>query len=62
MREKKYYVCFDSLERGTMINCLNEMRNQLISEGRYTNGVDDLLLKLIDAPTKKIKVIYKEAE
>jgi hypothetical protein len=38
------------------------MRNQLISEGRYTNGVDDLLLKLIDAPTKKIKVIYKEAE
>ncbi len=62
MREKKYYVWFDSLDRGTMINCLNEMRNRLISEGRYTDGVDDLLLKLIDAPTKKIKVIYKEAE
>ena len=59
MREKKYYVWFDSLDRGTMINCLNEMRNRLISEGRYTDGVDDLLLKLIDAPTKKIKVIYK---
>lgn len=25
MREKKNYVCFDDLERGTMINCLNEM-------------------------------------
>lgn len=62
MREKKYFIVFDSLERGTMINCLNEMRNRLISEGRYTDGVDDLLLKLIDAPTKKIKVIYKEAE
>lgn len=62
MREKKYFIVFDSLERGTMINCLNEMRNRLISEGRYTEGVDDLLLKLIDAPTKKIKVIYKEAE
>lgn len=62
MREKKYYVWFDSLDRGTMINCLNEMRNRLISEGRYTDGVDDLLLKLIDAPTKKIKAIYKEAE
>ena len=62
MREKKYYVWFDSLDRGTMINCLNEMRNRLISEGRYTDGVDDLLLKLIDAPTKTIKVIYKEAE
>lgn len=62
MREKKYYVSFDSLERGTMVNCLNEMRNRLISEGHYTDGVDDLLLKIIDAPAKKIKVIYKEAE
>lgn len=62
MREKKYYVSLDRLERGTMINCLNEMRNRLISEGRYTDGVDDLLLKIIDVPTKKIKVIYKEAE
>ena len=41
MREKKYYVWFDSLDRGTMINCLNEMRNRLISEGRYTDGVDE---------------------
>lgn len=62
MREKKYYVSFDSLERGTMVNCLNEMRNRLISEEQYTDGVDDLLLKIIDAPTKKIKVIYKGAE
>lgn len=62
MREKKYYVCFDSLERGAMINCLNEMRNRLISEEQYTDGVDNLLLKIIDTPTKKIKVIYKEAE
>lgn len=60
MREKKYYVCFDSLERGTMINCLNEMRNRLISEGKYHDAIDDLLLKVIDAPTKKIKVICKE--
>lgn len=60
MREKKYYMCIDGLERGTMINCLNEMRIKLISEGTYTDAVDDLLLRLIDAPTKKIKVIRKE--
>ncbi len=60
MREKKYYLWFDSLERGTMINCLNEMRTKLISEGDYTDAVDELLLRLIDAPTKKIKVICKE--
>ena len=60
MRKKKYYLCFDSLERGTMINCLNEMRTKLISKGDYTDAVDELLLRLIDAPTKKIKVICKE--
>lgn len=62
MREKKYYVLFDSLERGTMVNCLNEMRTKLISEGKYHDAVDDLLIKIIDAPTKKIKAIYKETE
>ena len=60
MREKKYYMAFDSLERGTMINCLNEMRTRLIADGKYTDGVDDLLLRIIDAPTKKIRVICKE--
>lgn len=60
MREKKYYMAFDSLERGTMINCLNEMRTRLIADGKYTDGVDDLLLRMIDAPTKKIRVICKE--
>ena len=57
MREEKYYVWFDSLERGAMVNCLNEMRTRLISDGKYHDAVDDLLIKIIDAPTKKIKVI-----
>jgi len=60
MREKKYYVWFDSLERGTMVNCLNETRTRLISEGKYYDAVDDLLIKIINAPTKKIKVVYTE--
>ena len=59
--EKKYYIAFDDYERGVMVNCLNEMRNRLISEDRYTDAVDDLLLKVIDAKTKKFKVIYKES-
>ena len=58
--DKKYFVAFDDYERGIMVNCLNEMRNRLISECRYTDAVDDLLLKVIDAKTKKFKVIYKE--
>ena len=58
-REKVLHL-FDGLERGTMVNCLNEMRTRLISEGKYHDAVDDLIIKIIDAPIKKFKVICKE--
>lgn len=44
-----------------VVNCLNEMRNNLIAKGKYTDAVDEVLLKIIDAKQKKFKVIYKEA-
>ena len=37
------------------------MRNNLIANGKYTDAVDEVLLKIIDAKQKKFKVIYKEA-
>ena len=43
------------------MNCLNEMRSNLIAKGKYTDAVDEVLLKIIDAKPKKFKVIYKEA-
>lgn len=61
MRDKKYYIALDDFEQKIIINCLNEMRNNLIAGGKYTDAVDEVLLKIIDAKQKKIKVIYKEA-
>ena len=43
------------------MNCLTEMRNNLIANGKYTDAVDEVLLKIIDAKQKKFKIIYKEA-
>ena len=61
MRKKKYYIAFDSYKRGVMVNALNEMRNALLQQGRYTDAVDEVLLKIINAKTKKFKVMYREA-
>ncbi len=61
MRNRKYYIAFDDCERRVVIDCLNEMRNRLIANGKYTDAVDELLLKIIDAKQKKFKVVYKEA-
>lgn len=38
---------FDDYEVNIIIKALIELRNQLIAEGRYTDAVDDLLIKLI---------------
>ena len=57
MKEKRYFVALDDNEQGVMLRCLIEMKNSLIREGRYTDAVDDLILKVAKAPEKKFKVI-----
>ena len=39
---------FDNYEIRILILALNELRNQLIREKRYTDAVDELLIKLFD--------------
>ena len=58
---KKYYIALDDYERGMIINCLNENRNKLIANGKYTDAVDEVLLKILNTKQKKFKVVYKEA-
>ena len=60
MRDRKYYIALDDYEKRVIINCLNEMRNALITKGKYTDAVDELLIKFANAKQKKLKVIYKE--
>ena len=57
---KKYYIVFDEYERGIIINALNDKRNALIKEGRYTDAVAEVLLKVINAKQKRFKIKYTE--
>ncbi len=41
-----------------IIRSLNSFRNRLIAQGKYTDGVDDVLVKVIGAKKKKFKIIY----
>lgn len=52
----KYHIVFNSDERRIMINSLNDLRSSLISEGKYTESVDELIIKLAQAKIKKFKV------
>ena len=55
MRNPKYHIYLTPDERRTVINSLIDLRNELISQGRYTDIIDDLLVKLTKAKIKRIK-------
>ena len=56
MINPKYHLYLTPDERRTVINSLIELRNELIAQGRYTDIIDELLIKLTKAKVKKIKV------
>lgn len=55
MKEEERVLTLDGYEYGVVVNALNDLRNDLIEEQRPTDAVDELLIKTIDAPTKKQK-------
>ncbi len=56
MRNPKYHIYLTPDERRTVINSLIDLRNDLISRGKYTDLVDELLIKLMKAKLKQIKI------
>ncbi|MEY8483611.1 hypothetical protein AALD74_17455 [Lachnospiraceae bacterium 48-21] len=58
MREKKNHLYVDSEERTLLLNSLVELKNQLIQQGRYTDCVDELIFKVVNAPVKRMKIEY----
>ena len=61
MMKQKYYLILNDQEHRLIIESLNQLRNKLIADGKYTDAIDEVLLKIIGAKQKKFKVIYKEA-
>ena len=55
-----FYLALDDGERSMIIRSLNDIRSRLIAKGKYTDGVDDVLVKVIGAKKKKFKIIYTE--
>lgn len=60
MQSQKYYIAIDEKERRIILNALNELRNRLLAEGRYTDAVDDVLIKVVNAPIRKFKIKITE--
>lgn len=58
--KQKYHLAMDDAEQRLLVGSLNDLRSRLITEGRYIDAVDEVLLKIIGAKRKKFKVVYTE--
>ena len=56
LMKQKYYLALPAEEWRLMIESLNNLRNRLISEGKYTDAVDEVLIKVANAKTKRFKI------
>ncbi len=53
--DEKVVVTLDDFEQRLLVSGLADFRNDLIRDDKPTEDVDELILKVIDAPTRKEK-------
>ena len=58
MKEQKYHLYLSDDEYRRRLQSLIRLKNSLIAQGRYTDGVDDVLCKVISAKKRKLKIKY----
>ena len=51
-----YHIYLTAEERRAVINSLIDLKNDLISRGKYTDIIDELIIKFTKAKVKKIKI------
>lgn len=56
MKSKNYYINLTEQERSEIIHSLIAKKNALIAQGIYTDLVDDVICKLVNAKMRTFKV------
>ena len=54
--KQKRYLYLNELETSVVLHSLVRLKNSFIQQGRYTDCVDELILKVMNAPTKRLKI------
>ena len=55
MADEKEVLTLDEFKQRLMVSGLMDFRNDLLKDDKPTEDINDLILKVIDAPTKKEK-------
>lgn len=55
MKSDKVVITLTDFQQNLLVNGMNEFRNALLMQDLPTEDVDELLLKIIDAPPQRVK-------
>ena len=58
MRNKNYYINLNDREYLDVLSSLMIKRNKLIQSGKFTDGIDEVIMKIKKAKKKKFRVLY----
>ena len=58
MKNPKYHVYLTNEERSEVLKSLIDLKNEMIAQGKYTDVLDEIIVKLYKARKKNIKIIY----
>lgn len=58
MKDPKYHIYLTDKERSEVLKSLIDLKNEMIVQGKYTDVLDEIIVKLYKARKKNIKVIY----
>ena len=56
MRESQYHLYISANQHSEIVKSLIRFKNKLHSEGRYTDAVDDLIIKFLSVKMKSIQI------
>lgn len=60
-KEELYHIALDDYEHGIVIRSLNDEKTDLMNEGKSTDAVDDLIIKVGTAPKKNSRLSKRNA-
>ena len=54
--KNKRFMYLNNEQHSTLLRCLVEFKNDLVRQGRTSDIVDEVIIKVMNAPVKKLRV------
>ena len=57
MKDPKYHIYLTNEERSEVLKSLIDLKNEMIVQGKYTDVLDEIIVKLYKSRKKNIKAV-----